>query len=186
MESLDILILAVEASVAFAGFAGIIATFQFGEAKKVTRADAVGLTMILQFSLLAALIACIPLLLHTFGAKTTAVWATTSAFAAIIVSGAQYLQAGSLRKASLKNKSFLRLKIAVQCIGAGVILINALNFLDLFFHREPGPVIAAIIWALIITGFSFSRLLLLPIWRRVRIQEADTSADDRSGQLNAP
>ena len=34
MESLDMLVLAVEASVAFSG---VIATFQFGEGNKVTR-----------------------------------------------------------------------------------------------------------------------------------------------------
>jgi hypothetical protein len=49
MESLDTLILAVEASIAFAGFAGLVASFQFGGTGKVKRADAVGLTMILQF-----------------------------------------------------------------------------------------------------------------------------------------
>ena len=69
MKELDILILGVEASVAFAGFAGVIATFQFGDAKKVRRADAVGLTMIVQFSLLAALVSSVPLLLYSFGNK---------------------------------------------------------------------------------------------------------------------
>jgi hypothetical protein len=53
-----------------------------------------------------------------------------------------------------------------------MILMNTMNALDLFFHRESGPVIAAIIWALSITGFMFSRLLLLPVWRSVREHDA--------------
>ena len=181
MESLDILILAIEASVAFAGFAGIIATFQFGETKKVTRADAVGLTMILQFSLLAALIASIPLLLHSFGVTTTTMWAVTSASTAIVYAGAQYSQATELGKSTFKSKSFPRIIRVVRFIGYGVISINILNFLDVFFHRESGPVITALIWALAITGFSFSRLLLAPIWRRVRLQETSTPANAISG-----
>jgi hypothetical protein len=171
MESLDILILGVEASVAFAGFPGIIASFQFGETKKVRRADAVGLTMILQFSLLAALISSIPLLLHSFGAKTTTVWTITSAVTAIVFGGAQYAQASNMRQA-IKSNALNRLSLFVQCVGICMISINTLNALDWFFHREPGPVIAGIIWALAFTGFMFSRLLLLPIWRHVREQEA--------------
>lgn len=170
MESLDILILAVEASIAFAGFAGIIATFQFGETKKVRRADVTGLTLILQFSLLAALIASIPILLHSFGAKATTVWTTTSAATAVVFALAQYAQFRNL--GSIRNKAFRRLSRFVQCIGVTIIMINALNALDLFFHREPGPVITGLIWALALTGFSFSRLLLSPLWSRVRAQEA--------------
>ncbi|MEH6593055.1 MAG: hypothetical protein V7746_22485 [Halioglobus sp.] len=171
MESIDILILGVEASVAFAGFAGIIATFQFGEKKQVRRGDAVGLTMIVQFSLLAALSSSIPLLLHSFGVKTTTVWTITSAVTAIFFGGGQYAQHSNLGNA-IRNKAMKRFTLIIQSVGVGMISINILNVLDLYFHREAGPVIAGIIWALSITGFMFSRLLLQPVWRNVRIQEA--------------
>jgi hypothetical protein len=171
MESLDTLILGVEASVAFAGFAGIIASFQFGEGKLVRRADAVRLTMIVQFSLLAALASSIPLLLNSFGVKDTTLWTITSVVVAIAFVGGQFAQHKNLGKA-VKITAFKRFVIIVQCVGVGMISINTMNALDLFFHRESGPVIAGIVWALSITGFMFSRLLLLPIWRRVRAQEA--------------
>ena len=45
MEVTDLLILSAEVSVALAGFAGIVATFQFRDAKKVKRAELVGLCL---------------------------------------------------------------------------------------------------------------------------------------------
>lgn len=171
MKELDILILGVEAAVAFAGFAGIIATFQFGDAKKVRRADAVGLTMIVQFSLLAALVSSVPLLLYSFGTSATTGWATTSILTAICFGGAQLAQHRNLDN-SISNKAMRRFATFIHSVGIGMILMNTMNALDLFFHRESGPVIAAIIWALSLTGFMFSRLLLSPVWRSVREHDA--------------
>jgi hypothetical protein len=179
MESLDILILGVEAAVAFAGFAGIIATFQFGETKNVGRGDAVGLTIIVQFSLLAAFVSSIPILLHSFGIEITTVWAITSTVTAMSFAGGQYAQHSNLGN-SINNKTMKRFVVFIQSVGFGMILINTLNALNIFFHRESGPVIAGIVWALTITGFMFSRLLLRPIWKNVRSQEAAKLADATS------
>ena len=46
MEVFDVLILGAELSMALAGFAGIIATFQFRDTEKIRRADVVGLSII--------------------------------------------------------------------------------------------------------------------------------------------
>jgi hypothetical protein len=98
-------------------------------------------------------------------------WVISSAATAITFSGAQYIQYSNLRLVT-KTTALRRLSLIVQCIGCSMILINVLNVFDFFFHREPGPVITGILWALGFTGFMFSRLLLLPIWKRVRDQEA--------------
>lgn len=73
----------------------------------------------------------------------------------------------------------IKLVMAIGCFV--LVLINVMNASDIFFHREGGPFIAGIVWALILAGFMFSRLLLQPIWRNVRIQEAARLADAASG-----
>jgi hypothetical protein len=180
MESLDILILGVEASIALAGFAGIIATFQFGGAKQTRRADAVGLTIILQFSLLAALASSIAILLSSFDIKETTLWAICSVVIAIMYVGGIYAQHKNLKDA-VRTASFKKMIAILRAPGPVLILINVMNASDIFFHREAGPVIAGIVWALTLAGFMFSRLLLQPVWRNVRIQEAAKLADATPG-----
>lgn len=176
MESLDILILAVEASIAFAGFSGIIVTFQFSGEKEVRRSDAVGLTMILQFTLLAALISSMPLLLYTFDVKDTTMWAASSVFIAIMIAGGMYTAHMNLVRGSSK-KFFRRFVVTIQFFSFGVVLMNGMNASDIFFHREAGPIFAGIIYALCVVGYFFSRLLLQPIWKSLRIQEAAKLAE---------
>jgi hypothetical protein len=180
MESLDILILGVEAAIALAGFAGIIATFQFSGAKETRRGDAVGLAMILQFSLLAALGCAIPLLLYTFGVKETSLWAISSALAIILLAGGTYVQYAKARGVNM-SPSMLRMFVILVSPSFILIIINVMNAADMIFHREAGPVIAAIVWSLCLAGYMFSRLLLRPIWRNVRLQEAAKLADAASG-----
>jgi len=55
--------------------------------------------------------------------------------------------------------------------GLGV-LVQFLNASNLIFHREPGPYIAGIILGLGMVGYMFGRLLLRPLWRAVKEQEA--------------
>ena len=180
MESLDILILGVEASIAFAGFAGIVATFQFGGARETRRGDAVGLTMILQFSLLAALQCSVAILLYSFAVKATTLWSICSVLALVLhIWG---LRATQLSISGVKRtKSFVRMNVILQIPSLTLILIHVMNASDIYFHREAGPVIASVVYTLCMAGFMFSRLLLLPIWRNVRIQEAAKLADAAVG-----
>jgi hypothetical protein len=48
------------------------------------------------------------------------------------------------------------------------LILNASN---LVFHREPAPLLAALVFGLALVGFMFSRLLLRPLWRMIREQE---------------
>lgn len=180
MESLDILILGVEAAIALAGFAGIIATFQFGEGKVVRRADAVALSMIVQFSLVAALACSAAIILYSFGVKEATMWAICSVLSAIIGIVLVYAQMSNARGVA-RTKFMVRLILTFEAIAVGMIVINTLNASDIFFHREAGPFIASIVWPLSIAGFMFSRLLLRPVWRNVRLQEAAKLADATSG-----
>ncbi|MEZ5573997.1 MAG: hypothetical protein R3E64_18570 [Halioglobus sp.] len=180
MESLDLLILGVEASIALAGFAGIIATFQFGGAKDVRRSDAVGLTMILQISLMAALHSALTLLLYSFGLQATTLWALSSVFAVIFQAQGAYSASTKVRPA-VRTESFKVFIVMLQIPTVCLIVINVMNASDIYFHKEPGPAIASIVWGLSLSGFMFSRLLLIPVWRNVHSQEAAKAAIAASG-----
>ena len=179
MESLDVLILAVEASIALAGFAGIIATFQFTGEKEVRRGDAVGLTLILQTSLLTALTTSIAILLNSFDIKETTLWAICSAAAALSYAWPTYTLNNNL-KGAVRTAPSKMLVVIVQVPAFALISINVMNASGIFFHREAGPVIATIVWVLCVAGFMFSRLLLIPVWRNVRRQEAAILAEATS------
>ncbi len=63
--------------------------------------------------------------------------------------------------------------VILQGLGALVALAMILNALNIVFHRQPGPFIAGIIYALGVASYMFSRLLLLPLWRIVKEQESE-------------
>ena len=125
MESLDILVLGVEASIALAGFAGIIATFQFTGDKDTRRGDAVGLTMILQFSLLTSLICSIAILLYSFDLKETTLWAICSAISAALQAWGSIAVQKNM-KGVMRTQSLGRLTIMLQSPSLALILINRL------------------------------------------------------------
>ncbi len=183
MESFDVLILAVEASIALAGFAGIIATFQFSGEKEIRRGNAVGLGLILESSLMATFTCSVAIVLFSFDIKEATVWATTSVVAAAVqILGMYHGQQNS--KGVERTRSVGRLSAMLYIPGLCLILLHALNVSDIFFHREAGPIIASIVYALGVASYMFSRLLLQPIWRNVRLQEAAKLADTTSGQVN--
>ena len=63
MDPSDLLLVGIEVSVAFAGFAGVIATFQFSDPTKINRGNIMGLTMIVDFGLVCAFSSTLPLFL---------------------------------------------------------------------------------------------------------------------------
>lgn len=175
MEVLDILLVGIEASIALAGFSGVIATYQITDVTRVRRGAVVGLTVIVQYSLLAALACAIPLLLHTIGVKGATLWLISSVVGAIGTASGAYDSARRMRGAIVKKSSRL-LFLLLQSLGVLVTLALILNAADLVFHREPGPYIAMVVYILSVAGVMFSRLLLLPLWRILRERE---DADSR-------
>jgi len=172
MEIFDLLLVCIEVSIALAGFAGIISSFQTRDITKIRRGNVAGLTVIVQFSLLAALVCAVPILLNTFVINYETIWLISSVFTSIVLAGGAY---GCMKKMSIviAKKSFTRFIFALlQGMGYLVALAIILNAADLVFHREPGPLIAGVFYALFVAGYMFSRLLLHPLWRIVDEQEA--------------
>lgn len=174
MEIFDMLVLGVEAGIALAGFAGIIATFQFGGAEELRRADAVGLSMILQWSFFAVAVCSLVMLLIAFQVSESTIWAISSVFVCF-VSAYPAIAANKLFQLSKRKKSFRFLIIFVEMITLILIFANLLNAADVVFHREPGPVLTVVVFGLGLSAFSFTRLLLIPAWRTVYASEAAAS-----------
>ena len=174
MEVFDILLVGIEASIALAGFAGIIATYQIRDVAMIRRGPIGALTVVVQFSLLSALGCAIPMLLHTFGVRGTTLWAVGSAIAAMFTAIGGYSIVRSMR-GSVTTTSRRLLFVLLEVLGAFVALALILNAADLVFHREPGPLVVAVLYALSVAGYMFSRVLLLPLWRIVRENEAANS-----------
>jgi hypothetical protein len=170
----DLLLEGIEASVALAGFSGIIATFQERSAAGIRRGPIASLTVVVQFSLLSALTCATPLFLHTFGISGALLWTISSVVAGGFTAVGSY---GGFRnmKGALTKRSVTLLFMLLQLVGVLVLLTNVFNVANFIFHREPGPVVAVVLYALTVAGYVFSRLLLLPLWRAVKEREAATA-----------
>lgn len=175
MEIFDMLVLGVEAGFALAGFAGIIATFQFVGAKQIHRADAMGLTLIVKDSFMAAALCALAMLLLALEIGESNTWGLASLFTALISMLSLYSGVFRIMRRALKNKSLRRQFIVVVALSLLLILANFLNAADILFHRTPGPVLVTVVFMLCLAAHSFTRLLLLPIWKTVRLTEARES-----------
>jgi hypothetical protein len=180
MDASDLLLMGIETSVAFAGFAGIIATFQFSDRTEIKRGDVVGLTMIVQHSLALAFACALPLVLKTFTLKSETIWTIASTYGVISMVVAMYSidksMRGAVRKTSLKL-----LFGSMQAISALLAICLILNACDIIFHREAGPYIVVATCQLGLVGYMFARLLLRPLWHEVRSQEREKQSDPVNG-----
>jgi hypothetical protein len=179
MMVFDLLMVGIEASVALAGFSGIIATFQMGSEGGARRGPVASLTVVVEFSLLSALTCTLPLFLHTLGIAGPALWTVSSLIGAGFTGYGAYGGFRNMRGA-LTTRSITLLFALLQLVGAMVIAANLLNVANVVFHREPGPVIAVVLYALTVAGYVFSRLLLLPLWKAVKEHEDQNSAANSS------
>lgn len=175
MNIFDLLMLGVEVSIALAGFAGIIATYQFRDGKNIKRGRIGALTVIVQFSFFPALACSLALCLQTFGVSGEKLWVVCSWLGAAIYSYAMYGTAMAMR-GGLTTTASRMIFLLLQSVGVLIIGINVLNALGIIFQKVPGPFIVGVFYGLAVASFMFSRLLLRPLWRVVRLQERVDSA----------
>ncbi len=171
MDESDLLLVGIEVSVAFAGFAGIIATFQFRKEARISRGHIVGLTIIVNFSLMCAFFSALPLLLSVLRFEDAMIWSIGSVLACIYIPNRMYHIRRNMSVVAVKRSTQLLFRVLFG--GAALLFVsNALNAANQVFHREPGPYIAGIFFGLGLVGYMFARLLLRPLWRALREQEA--------------
>ena len=171
MDYSDQLLTFAEISIALAGFAGIIATFQFKKEEHISRGRVLDLSMIVNISLLCAFMSVFPLALLNFGITERAVWAFCSSVAGILWLGVILF---ILRNMNADNVAKpLRILFAFLFIySSSTAVILFLNAFGIIFNQEFGPYFAAFILAFFMVCFNFSRLLMHPLWKALRKQEA--------------
>ena len=167
MEMSEILQLGIEAAIALAGFAGVIATYQTGEGKRLGRGPVAAVTVITRCSFLVGLACAMALLLQSFGVTGSALWSISSAVGAVMMVGVAISIARSVRGATSRRSSRI-LYLALQSLGGVIVIALILNAVGIVFDREPGPFIAGAVYGLSLAGVMFSRLLLMPMWQIVR------------------
>ena len=107
MDESELLLVGIEVSVAFAGFAGIIATFQFRDRASINRGQIVGLTIIVNFSLMCAFFSVLPPLLSTFGLADATIWSIGSVLACLYVPNRIYHIHRNMSVVALKRSTQL-------------------------------------------------------------------------------
>ena len=167
MDISELLQLGIEASIALAGFAGIIATYQTSEGRTLRRGSVAAVTVITRCSLLVGLACAMTLLLQTFGVEGPTLWVISSVVGAVMMASVAFSIARSMKGATYKKYSRL-LYLMLQGLGVLVVVSLFLNAAGLVFDREPGPFIAGAVYGLSLAGIMFSRLLLIPLWQIVR------------------
>jgi len=179
MEITEMLQLGIEAAIALAGFAGVIATYQISESRRINRSTVAAVTVITRCSLFVGLACAITLVLQAFGVIGPALWTISSAIGAVMMAGVALSIARSMKGTTFKRPTRI-LYLALQGLGGLVVMALVLNCLGWVFNREPGPFIAGAVYGLSLAGIMFSRLLLIPLWRIVRETENEKLEGVRS------
>jgi hypothetical protein len=173
MESIVQLRLIAQMSVSLAGFAGVVVSFQYLQAIKVTRGDALGLVMMVNISLVNSFFALLPIILTNFAIKEeSTIWAICSAASAFnYVIFFCYIQS-QLKQVNLRRTITKVIFKLFMCSGLLAIIVNILNAA---YYREYALYFIVLVLPLIYTAYLFMRLVSRPLRRAIRQQEKDTS-----------
>jgi len=171
MDAADQLLTIAEISVALAGFAGIIATFQFGRQTHVSRGYALSLSLVIIISMAAIVCSVLPLALINFGFEGPSIWSISS-----FVGGLFWLTGSifTFRNMSVRNFSLANRMLFVALLTLAVVssIANFLNAFGIVFDQEYGPYFAAFLFGFFLVLFNFSRILLIPVWAGVNQRKA--------------
>jgi hypothetical protein len=164
MEGSDVLIVIAEVSVAFAGFAGIVAVFRRRDLEEWAPLDATRFRFMVECSLANILFALLPFVFHHLGASPTLTWSACSglmaaALVGLFISGSFRVRRAGSQGAGV-NLALLRFLQAVTLLTLALLVLNALR---IGFKAEFGPYLAALAWLLAASGVNFFRLLLFGV-----------------------
>ncbi len=172
MDEINQLLTIAEISVALAGFAGIIATFQFRQPGAIKRGHVLALSMIVNISLVGALFAVLPLIFLNYGIAEQQVWAICSALVAANISTFMFFiwKNTQLKSVAPSTRSAY---IFFFVLAAIIVVLNSMNAMGLVIDRQFGTYFLSFVFCFFLVGFNFTRLLMLPLWKVIRQQETD-------------
>jgi len=172
MEEASILLTFVQVTVAFVGFAAIVATFRFRDQFTIKKNDAIELQLIVNTGLMGAFFSVLPLVLSSFGAQDATVWALCSGIMSINYLGFIYYLSRHIKISKFRRKKNKIIVFTYFLLGFLIMGLNVLNALNIVFPREFGPFFVSLVYPLCLVGYMFSRLLFLPIWRTLKSQKS--------------
>ncbi|MEZ5491132.1 MAG: hypothetical protein R3F50_12550 [Gammaproteobacteria bacterium] len=175
MTGEDQLILLAEISIALAGFAGIVVTYQFRDTHKISRGNAVGLALIIHCGLVDGFFAVLPMAVFFLGVSEQSAFRFSSAMHCVNYALYYAWTIRNMRGVPVRNQGAKVYFLALYALGVGVFVINVLNALNIHFHGEFGPYFLACLLPLMIAGYMFARLVLRPLWRALREAETDAT-----------
>jgi hypothetical protein len=167
MTDISILETVAEISIALAGFAGIVATFQFRKGDTPSAGKIVALTIIVNMGLSAGMFSFLPLLLFSFTSDEAIVWFVASYLLAIYMCYMMFFVQKNMRGKVRRNRVRF-LFSTYQIISGLLILVLLLSGANLGIERGLGPYLLTLMYGLYIVGTNFTRLLLSPLWKRYR------------------
>ncbi len=171
MNEIDQLLTIAEVSVALAGFAGIVATFQFRQQANIYRGHVLALSMIVNISLVGALFSVLPLIFLNYGMAEQSVWSLCSGLMGVNISMFIVYVWRTTRLSSLPMNT-RAVFILFFMMAFAIVVANFMNSMGLVFERDFGTYFISFIFCFFLVGYNFSRLLMLPLWRQIRRQEA--------------
>jgi hypothetical protein len=171
MSEVDQLLTISEVSVALAGFAGIVATFQFKQQVRVNQGHVLALSMIVNISLVGAFFAVLPLVFLNYGMPETRVWALCSGLMGVNISAFMVFIWRTQRINSLPTMVKLGYLLFFGAALA-VVLANFMNAAGLTPDHQFGTYFISFVYCFFLVGYNFSRLLMLPLWKQIRAQQS--------------
>lgn len=167
MIDISILETVAEISVALAGFAGIVATFQFREGDTPSAGKIVGLTIMVNMGLSAGMFAFLPLLLFSITSNDAIVWFVASYSLAIYMCYMMFFVQKNMH-GNVRRTRVRLLFSTYQIISGLLIVLLLLNGANVGVDRGLGPYLLTLMYGLYMVGTNFMRLLLTPLWKRYR------------------
>jgi len=155
------LLTTAEVAVAFAGFASVVTVFRRREHAGWAPQDALRFQLMITSSLSVAFFALLPFAVSFFGASELTVWGVSSGLLALYL--ALSLGLVARRTVSLTAGEALNPFISWTFSAGGLIVLalQVLNASGVFFERELGPYFVGLLYALVLAGVSFARMLPL-------------------------
>jgi hypothetical protein len=164
MEAIDQLLDLAQISLVLAGFAGVIATFQFNKMGVISRGQVLTLTMILILSFGCLFVSLLPLTLYNFKLTEQTVWMVSNTIGGFVwLVGASFVYNNTRLLKSSSADLFRNWFFIILSLAAGGI--NFLCAFGVFFESPFGVYFACIMYAYFLICFNFSSLLLRPLWR---------------------
>lgn len=172
MNAADQLLVIAQISIALAGFAGIIATFQFKDDKNVSRGHVLALGMVVNISLVGAFFSALPLALLNFEIRDELVWTICSTLMAInlTVFTLYIYKRARLDTVDMRSRIVF---VSFFVLSAVVVTFNTLNALGIGFDREFAPYLLSFFFSFFLVCYNFSRLLMRPLWRQIHKRERE-------------